>query len=81
MITRWTKVSATEFTSTWRGKYLSLRWEGSCWRLYSDSAPVKDTWTSPQQAFEAIDRVQSRQLADMMAQQPVARQRQGSPHA
>lgn len=73
MITRWVKASGIEYTGRWNGRALSLRWEGDCWRLYVRSADgdglrrlapretrVRQTWTTPQGAMQAIDGAQQR---------------------
>lgn len=67
MIMQWKKASSIEYTAAWNARFLSLRWEGDCWRLYVDGAQVRGSWPTPLAAQNAVDNVQQRIVARLMA--------------
>lgn len=77
MIMQWKKVSSTEYQMRWNGRFLSLMWEGDCWRLYitgpdGNCMLVRDRWATPLAAQNAVDNVQQRIVTQLMAKREEA---------
>ena len=72
MIIQWKRIGPMEYRALWQGKALCLEYKPleHCWRMKVDAMRVRQRWTSPVSAFNAVETILNKIIRAQMAVVP-----------
>ena len=75
MIMQWKRLGPMEYRATWQGKKLCLEYKPleHCWRLQVDFLKIRQKWTSPVAAFNAVETTLTKLIRAQMVTVPVVK--------